>query len=810
MAIQTINFFHFILLLTPFLPTISSTKTTSNHLPRGSSIPVEHASSKLLFSLDKTFTCGFYTIDNTTNAYFFSIWYTNTKDKTVIWTANRDKPVNGRGSELSFRKDGAMVLTDFDGSSVWETNTSSTEVSRAELLNSGNFVLKDSNGKILWQSFDFPTDTLLPNQYFTKNTRLISRVSSQKFDSGYFNFFFDNDNVLKLMYNGPEISSLYWPKPDNNVFQEGRTSYNSTLIAVFDDMGSFISSDYLQFNTSDRGILGIKRRLTMDYDGNLRIYSLNDLSGLWVITWEAIAKPCHIHGLCGRNGICLYTPKPTCSCPPYYEHVDSKDWSKGCKPKFDSNCSDSEFLELPYVDYFGFDINTTYAPISFEDCRQRCLRDCRCQAFKHAMSVGLWNCYTKSALFNGYRFQGSIHIRIPKGIHKLESKTSPSVSSLDCGNGKPKIELVSKSYNFANKQTFKWVYVYSFGVAIGAIEVAILIASWYFLFRKQGFSNSLEEGYRTLSSQFRSFSYNELKTSTNKFKQVLGKGGFGAVYKGVLGDGRVIAAKNLENMVQGEEEFWAEVSTIGRINHMNLARMWGFCSEKKHKLLVYEYIENGSLDKHLFLSSSTSNSTVLGWDTRFKIALGIAKGLAYLHHECLEWVIHCDVKPENILLDRDFEPKISDFGLAKLCQRDDHGLLSELSRIRGTKGYMAPEWTTNLPLTAKVDVYSYGVVILELVLGIRLSSVKVEGDHLEEEEISRFTKFVIFAKGKMQEGDDLWMEDLVDPRLEGEFSRNQAVKMMEIGLSCVEDDRNKRPTMESIVQILVECEDETT
>ncbi|XP_057537250.1 putative receptor protein kinase ZmPK1 [Amaranthus tricolor] len=263
-------------------------------------------------------------------------------------------------------------------------------------------------------------------------------------------------------------------------------------------------------------------------------------------------------------------------------------------------------------------------------------------------------------------------------------------------------------------------------------------------------------------------------------------------------------------MVQGEEEFWAEVSTIGRMNRMNLARMWEFCSEKKHKLLVYEYVENGSLDKHLFLSSSSSNSTVLGWDRRFKIALATAKGLAYLHHECLEWVIHCDVKPENILLNCDFEPKISDFGLAKLCQRDDQGLLSELSRIRDTKGYMAPEWTTNLPLTAKVDVYSYGVVILELVLGIHLLSVKVEGDYLEEEEISRFTKFVIFAKGKMQEGDDLWMENSVDPRLEGEFSRNQAVKMVEIGLSCVEDDRNKRPTIESIVQILVECEDETT
>ncbi|CAK9185375.1 unnamed protein product [Ilex paraguariensis] len=240
------------------------------------------------------------------------------------------------------------------------------------------------------------------------------------------------------------------------------------------------------------------------------------------------------------------------------------------------------------------------------------------------------------------------------------------------------------------------------------------------------------------------------------------------------------------------------MSTIGQINHMNLVRMWGFCSERRERLLVYEYVENLSLDKHLF------TSTFLEWKERFKVALGTAKGLAYLHHECLEWVIHCDVKPENILLDSEFEPKIADFGLAKLSQRGGSG--SEFSRIRGTKGYMAPEWALNLPITAKVDVYSYGVVILEMIKGIRLSNWVVE--EIEEQE-AELTRFVRIVKRKILCGEDSWIEDILDPRLNGQFCRNQAATLVEIGLSCIDDDRSKRPTMDSVVQALQECQDES-
>ncbi|XP_039042148.1 putative receptor protein kinase ZmPK1 [Hibiscus syriacus] len=164
--------------------------------------------------------------------------------------------------------------------------------------------------------------------------------------------------------------------------------------------------------------------------------------------------------------------------------------------------------------------------------------------------------------------------------------------------------------------------------------------------------------------------------------------------------------------------------------------------------------------------------------------------------------LYTDVKPENILLDGEFEPKISDFGLAKLSQRDSNNY--EMSRIQGTKGYMAPEWALNLPVTAKVNVYSYGVVILELVKGIRLSQWVVEDGDEQETELTRFIKVV---RGKMQGEEVAWVNDTVDTRLNGQFNLIQAEKMIEIGISCVDENRNKRPTMDSIVQALIECED---
>ncbi|XP_077222481.1 putative receptor protein kinase ZmPK1 [Tasmannia lanceolata] len=766
-------------------------------LNRGSSLLVEE--SQVLISSDRSFTCGFYSVG--INAYCFSIWFTNSSNRTIIWTANRDRPVNGQNSRISLLRDGNMVLTDVDGSTIWNTKTSGTNVERLEILNSGNLVIKDPQENILWQSFDYPTDTFLPSQPITKGKSLISAKERGVLSSGYYHFNFDSDNVLKLMYDGPVISSLYWPDPDNNESGNGRTKYNSSRYGVLDEMGRFQSSDKLEFNASDMGF-GIKRRLTLDYDGNLRLYSLNESSGLWGISWAALAEQCKVHGQCGRNGICVYTPTPKCSCPPGYERKDPSDWTQGCVPKFNQTCNTQllNFIKLPQTDFYGFDLNYT-DQISFETCRKICLEDCSCEAFGYRLT-GTGVCYPKTALFNGYRspnFPGSTYIKMPKNVETSDYAIF-QVSGLICKSSQAEV-MVDYSNMFNSRPTY--VHLYWFASAAGLIEILFIASGWWYLFRKHEMPILVEEGYRAISNQFRRFTYTELKKATKKFKEELGRGGSGAVYKGILADNRVVAVKKLGDVIQGEEEFWAEVSTIGKINHMNLVRMWGYCSESLHRLLVYEYVENGSLDKYLFIDGNSINgpASLLGWNQRFKIAIGAAKGLAYLHHECLEWVIHCDVKPENILLDGDFEAKIADFGLAKLSQRGGSG--ANFSRIRGTKGYMAPEWALNLPISAMVDVYSYGVVVLEIVKGSRFSNLLVDGD--EEVELRRFARM---AKEKLMSGEESWLDGFVDFRLNGQFNRKQALRIVEIGIACVEDERNKRPNMEMIVQTLLACEEE--
>ncbi|KAJ6778254.1 hypothetical protein OIU74_002109 [Salix koriyanagi] len=466
---KTISFFSVLFL---FL----STSSAQNVLLRGSYLSVED-DSDILTSPDKTFSCGFYGMGQ--NAYWFSIWFTNSKDRTVVWMANRDRPANGRGSRVSLRRGGAMVLTDVDGSIIWETNTTSTDVERAELLDTGNLVLIGPGSKILWQSFDFPTDTLLPNQLFIKRTKLIARLHSGSYASGYFSFFFDNDNVLRLIYDGPDISSIYWPSPDFDVFGNGRTNYNSSRTAVYDEMGHFISSDQLQFSASDTGLLRIERRLTIDHDGNLRLYSLKNDTGLWVISWQALSQLCNVHGICGINSICAYTPDPECSCPPGYEITEPGNWNKGCKPMFNQTLSQTQqvkFVQLPHVDYWGFDLNFS-ASTTLDSCMELCLGDYRCKAFSYRLDGG-GRCFTKGVLFNGYRspsFPGNIYLRLPVSFETSQLRILNGTNPI-CQSSESETTIGSPSMYSINTKRTRWVYFYSFASAIGFIELLFIVS----------------------------------------------------------------------------------------------------------------------------------------------------------------------------------------------------------------------------------------------------------------------------------------------------------------------------------------------
>ncbi|XAR68059.1 Non-specific serine/threonine protein kinase [Bertholletia excelsa] len=315
--------------------------------------------------------------------------------------------------------------------------------------------------------------------------------------------------------------------------------------------------------------------------------------------------------------------------------------------------------------------------------------------------------------------------------------------------------------------------------SVGGIGILglILFVIWR---RKRRFSGKT----KTVEGSLVAFSYKDLQNVTKNFSEKLGGGGFGSVFKGTLPDSSCIAVKKLESISQGEKQFRTEVSTIGTIQHVNLVRLRGFCSEGNKKLLVYDFMPNGSLDSHLF----HNDGNVVDWKARYQIALGTARGLAYLHEKCRDCIIHCDIKPENILLDADFCPKVADFGLAKLMGREFSRVLTTM---RGTRGYLAPEWISGVAITAKADVYSYGMMIFEFVSGRRNS------EHSEDGKVKFFPSC---AANAVMEGGDLL--GLLDPRLEGKADEEELRRICRTACWCIQDDENHRPTMGQVVQIL--------
>lgn len=242
--------------------------------------------------------------------------------------------------------------------------------------------------------------------------------------------------------------------------------------------------------------------------------------------------------------------------------------------------------------------------------------------------------------------------------------------------------------------------------------------------------------------------------------------------------------KKLEGVGQGKKEFRAEVSIIGSIHHLHLVRLRGYCAEGTHRLLAYEYMSNGSLEKWLF---KKNKEFMLDWDTRFNIAVGTAKGLAYLHEDCDVKIVHCDIKPENVLLDDHFLAKVSDFGLAKLMTREQSHVFTTM---RGTRGYLAPEWITNYAISEKSDVFSYGMVLLEIIGGRK---------NYDPSESSEKSHFPSYAFKMMEEGK---LKDLIDRNLKVEEEDVRVSTAIKVALWCIQDDMSLRPSMAKVVQML--------
>lgn len=285
------------------------------------------------------------------------------------------------------------------------------------------------------------------------------------------------------------------------------------------------------------------------------------------------------------------------------------------------------------------------------------------------------------------------------------------------------------------------------------------------------------------------FTYDELAAATSGFSQanLLGQGGFGYVHKGVLPNGKEVAVKSLKSgSGQGEREFQAEVEIISRVHHRHLVSLVGYCIAGEQRMLVYEFVPNGTLEHHLY----GKDLPTMDWPTRLRIAIGSAKGLAYLHEDCHPRIIHRDIKAANILLDYNFEAMVADFGLAKLSS-DNYTHVS--TRVMGTFGYLAPEYASSGKLTEKSDVFSFGVMLLELITGRR----PVDPNNAMDDSL------VDWARPLFQHAlEDGIYDELVDPRLENNYNPREMARMVASAAASIRHSARKRPKMSQIVRAL--------
>ncbi|XP_019100931.1 PREDICTED: LEAF RUST 10 DISEASE-RESISTANCE LOCUS RECEPTOR-LIKE PROTEIN KINASE-like 2.5 [Camelina sativa] len=333
----------------------------------------------------------------------------------------------------------------------------------------------------------------------------------------------------------------------------------------------------------------------------------------------------------------------------------------------------------------------------------------------------------------------------------------------------------------------------------GTLFLVLVLTLFLLILRKRRTSHDLgQQNLKTLIPQprlkalitLKQYSYAQVKRITNSFTEQIGSGGFGIVYKGTLCDGSLVAVKVLKDLMgDNGEDFINEVASMSQTSHVNIVTLLGFCSEGSKRAIIYEYLENGSLDK--FITEKTSMD--IDWPVLSRIALGVARGLEYLHHGCKTRIVHFDIKPQNVLLGEDFIPKVSDFGLAKLCEKKE-SILSLLD-TRGTIGYIAPELFSRMygRVSHKSDVYSYGMLVLEMI-GAR-NQETVAQSSVSNTSSMYFPEWIYkdLDKGHsgrlMENGISIKEEELVK-------------KMTLVGLWCIQSSPSDRPAMNRVVEML--------
>ena len=781
------HLFLFVLLL-PSWPLVFS--QADSRIPLGSSLLASHDSSSWP-SPSGEFAFGFYPLDGQAH-FLLAIWYEKISEKTLVWYANGGNPAP-EGSKVELTSEGQFILSDPKGNKIWEPDSSINGIiAYALMLDNGNFVLTNGSGNsgYAWESFKSPSDTILPGQILDIGGTLSSRRAEGNYSKGRFQLRLIPDgnfvlNTLDVLTDTP-TDAYYW----SNTYSEDRK--NAGHQVIFNESGSLyvVLWNGNIVNLRSENIVSTRdnyHRGTLDFDGIFTIYTRpkSTANGSWVPSWSIPKDICSENwgesgsGICGFNTHCILDSngRPICECFPGFSYIDPSNNFSGCKQDRPQKCEPGgsnpgdiyekgELINIFWPNSSNFE---ELRPLeNEEDCWKSCLYDCNCIV---AVPIGS-ACEKKRLPLTNGRVDGSTNrkafIKLPK----------PDASSCE-----PPIQNPEEK----SKGQATLILVGSFLLG-GSVFLNFLLAAAISLVRlRSGQERQKITGESSiLERNIRSFTYKELEEATDGFREVLGRGAFGTVYKGVLSSSNSrthVAVKNLDRLAQEREnEFKTEASIIAMTHHKNLVRLLGFCDEGPHKLLVYEFMSNGTLASFLFGDSRPD------WKKRMGLAFGIARGIMYLHEECSTQIIHCDIKPQNILLDDSFTARISDFGLAKLLMSDQS---RTLTAIRGTKGYVAPEWFRNKPIAAKVDVYSYGVMLLEII-GCRKSLDLQPGK--EEEAILTDWAYDCYQGGRV--------EKLVENDEEARNYMRTVERLVMVAIWCIQEDPALRPSMRNVIQML--------
>ncbi|KAG4968077.1 hypothetical protein JHK87_033728 [Glycine soja] len=650
---------------------------------------------------------GFFSLGDLSRRYL-GVWFRNINPSTKVWVANRNTPLKKNSGVLKLNERGVLELLNDKNSTIWSSNISSIALNNpiAHLLDSGNFVVKygqeTNDDSLLWQSFDYPGNILLPGMKLGWNLetgleRFLSSWTSSNDPA-------EGDYAAKIDLRGyPQIIKF-----QRSIVVSRGGSWNG--MSTFGNPGPTSEASqklvlnekevYYEYELLDRSVFTI---LKLTHSGNSMTLVWTTQSSTQQVVSTGEIDPCENYAFCGVNSICNYDGNVTiCKCSRGYVPSSPDRWnigvsSDGCVPKNKSNDSNSygdsffKYTNLKLPDTKTSWFNKT---MDLDECQKSCLKNRSCTAYANldirdgGSGCLLWF----HGLFDMRKYsQGGqdLYVRVP-------------ASELDhVGHGNMKKKIVGII-----------VGVTTFGSIITCVCILIIKNPGS---ARKFYSNNYKNIQRKEDVDLPVFSLSVLANVTENFstKNKLGEGGFGPVYKGTMIDGKVLAVKRLSKKSgQGLEEFKNEVTLISKLQHRNLVKLLGCCIEGEEKMLIYEYMPNHSLDYFVF---DETKRKLLDWHKRFNVITGIARGLLYLHQDSRLRIIHRDLKTSNILLDANLDPKISDFGLARSFLGDQ--VEANTNRVAGTYGYMPPEYAARGHFSVKSDVFSYGVIVLEIVSG---------------------------------------------------------------------------------------------